>query len=143
MIVNAYRSSASPRRMDGPRRVPLTPLCRGAGRVICFSPFLSVSEEQVKEGTKKRGSDYLEQVDIGNFKNVEGGHLRFSLLMRGPHKRTSPTIGFPISLRICGSCHKRQKQQAPTPQAPIRNRQTEKSQTPKVLTGKLTLPNLT
>ena len=31
-----------------------------------------------------------------------------------------------------GSCHKRQEPQAPTPQAPIRNRQTKKSQTPKV-----------
>ena len=27
---------------------------------------------------------------------------------------------------ILGSCHKRQKPQAPTPQAPIRNRQTRK-----------------
>jgi len=49
---------------------------------------------------------------------------------------------------IVGSCHKRQKPQAPTPQAPIRNRQTvtakrEKSQAPKVLTAILTLPNLT
>ena len=35
------------------------------------------------------------------------------------------------------------KNQAPTPQAPIRNRQREKSQTPKVLTAILTLPNLT
>jgi len=29
-------------------------------------------------------------------------------------------------LQILGSCHKRQKPQAPTPQAPIRNRQTRK-----------------
>jgi len=35
------------------------------------------------------------------------------------------------------------KPQAPTPQAHIRNRQTRKSQTPKVLTAILTLPNLT
>jgi len=28
--------------------------------------------------------------------------------------------------KITGSCHKRQKPQAPTPQAPIRNRQTRK-----------------
>jgi len=27
---------------------------------------------------------------------------------------------------LWGSCHKRQKPQAPTPQAPIRNRQTRK-----------------
>jgi len=27
---------------------------------------------------------------------------------------------------LMGSCHKRQKPQAPTPQAPIRNRQTRK-----------------
>ena len=54
------------------------------------------------------------------------------------------------NLSLCqkGSCHKRQKPQAPTPQAPIRNRQSvtakrEKSQTPKVLTAILTLPNLT
>jgi len=30
------------------------------------------------------------------------------------------------SLIFKGSCHKRQKPQAPTPQAPIRNRQTRK-----------------
>jgi len=44
-------------------------------------------------------------------------------------------FSFPISyflffgmelLNISGSCHKRQKPQAPTPQAPIRNRQTRK-----------------
>ena len=29
-------------------------------------------------------------------------------------------------LNETGSCHKRQKPQAPTPQAPIRNRQTRK-----------------
>jgi len=29
-------------------------------------------------------------------------------------------------LQILGGCHKRQKPQAPTPQAPIRNRQTRK-----------------
>jgi len=28
--------------------------------------------------------------------------------------------------RFLGSCHKRQKPQAPTPQAPLRNRQTRK-----------------
>jgi len=32
-----------------------------------------------------------------------------------------------------GSCHKRQKPQAPTPQAPIRNRQTRKVANAKVL----------
>jgi len=30
------------------------------------------------------------------------------------------------TIEISGSCHKRQKPQAPTPQAPIRNRQTRK-----------------
>jgi len=46
--------------------------------------------------------------------------------------------------RILGSCHKRQKPQAPTPQAPIAvTAKREKSQTPKVLTAILTLPNLT
>jgi len=34
-----------------------------------------------------------------------------------------------------GSCHKRQKPQAPTPQAPIRNRQTRKVANAKVRTG--------
>jgi len=38
---------------------------------------------------------------------------------------------------VVGSCHKRQKPQAPTPQAPIRNRQTRK-----VVTAILSLPNL-
>ena len=42
-----------------------------------------------------------------------------------------------------GSCHKRQKPQAPTPQAPVVTAKREKSQTPKVLTAILTLPNLT
>jgi len=31
-----------------------------------------------------------------------------------------------IGTVLAGSCHKRQKPQAPTPQAPIRNRQTRK-----------------
>jgi len=31
-----------------------------------------------------------------------------------------------IVAKFKGSCHKRQKPQAPTPQAPIRNRQTRK-----------------
>jgi len=42
-----------------------------------------------------------------------------------------PDFPNPIFLvAVTGSCHKRQKPQAPTPQAPIRNRQKEKSQTP-------------
>ena len=32
----------------------------------------------------------------------------------------------PLGVAKLGSCHKRQKPQAPTPQAPIRNRQTRK-----------------
>jgi len=43
-----------------------------------------------------------------------------------------------VGLEGLGSCHKRQKPQAPTPQAPIRNAEREKSQTPKVLTAILT-----
>ena len=31
-----------------------------------------------------------------------------------------------MGVKETGSCHKRQKPQAPTPQAPIRNRQTRK-----------------
>ena len=44
-----------------------------------------------------------------------------------------------------GSCHKRQKPQAPTPQAPIRNRQTRKVANVKGLNRNtnLTSPNLT
>jgi len=43
-----------------------------------------------------------------------------------------------------GSCHKRQKPQAPTPQVPIRNRQTRKvANAKKVLPAILTLLNLT
>ena len=44
-----------------------------------------------------------------------------------------------------GSCHKRQKPQAPTPQAPIRNRQTRKVANAKGLNRNtnLTTPNLT
>jgi len=38
-----------------------------------------------------------------------------------------------IIIRITGSCHKRQKAQAPTPRAPIRNRQTRKVANAKVL----------
>jgi len=44
--------------------------------------------------------------------------------------RCSGQFQYPISaettLASSGSCHKRQKPQAPTPQAPIRNRQTKK-----------------
>jgi len=44
-----------------------------------------------------------------------------------------------------GSCHKRQKAQAPTPRAPIRNRQTRKVTNAKGLnrSTNLTEPNLT
>jgi len=35
--------------------------------------------------------------------------------------------------KFSGSCHKRQKQQAPTPQAPIRDNQTRKVANAKVL----------
>ena len=38
-----------------------------------------------------------------------------------------------LSQHVPGSCHKRQKPQAPTPQAPIRNRQTRKVANAKVL----------
>jgi len=41
-----------------------------------------------------------------------------------------------------GSCHKRQKPQAPTPQAPVRNRQTRKVANAKALNRNTTLPNL-
>jgi len=41
---------------------------------------------------------------------------------------------------ISGSCHKRQKAQAPTPQEPIRNRQTRKVANAKV---RYRYPNLT
>jgi len=45
---------------------------------------------------------------------------------------------------LMGSCHKRQKPQAPTPQAPICNRQKRKVANAIVfLTAILTLPNLT
>jgi len=38
-------------------------------------------------------------------------------------RRVKPSA---VSLYFTGSCHKRQKPQAPTPQAPIRHRQTRK-----------------
>ena len=46
------------------------------------------------------------------------------------YKRPSYPVGI-LDIRLLasvktGSCHKRQKPQAPTPQAPIRNRQTRK-----------------
>jgi len=46
---------------------------------------------------------------------------------------------------IVDSCHKRQKPQAPTPQAPVRNRQTRKVANAKGLNRNtnLTKPNLT
>jgi len=46
---------------------------------------------------------------------------------------------------LSGSCHKRQKPQAPTPQAPIRERQTRKVANAKGLNRNtnLTLLNLT
>ena len=46
---------------------------------------------------------------------------------------------------ISGSCHKRQKPQAPTPQVPVRNRQTRKVAYAKGRNRNtnLTLPNLT
>jgi len=40
---------------------------------------------------------------------------------------------------VSGSCHKRQKAQAPTPQAPIRNRQTRKVANAKVLNRNINL----
>jgi len=48
-------------------------------------------------------------------------------------------------MTFVGNCHKRQKPQAPTPQAPIRNRQTRKVANAKGLNRNtnLTLANLT
>ena len=48
-------------------------------------------------------------------------------------------------LKLPGSCYKRQKPQAPTPQAPIRNHQTRKVANAKGLNRNtnLTWPNLT
>jgi len=40
---------------------------------------------------------------------------------------------------LTGSCHKRQKPQAPTPQAPIRNRQTKKVANAKILNRNINL----
>jgi len=42
------------------------------------------------------------------------------------------TLRFPVVV-LADSCHKRQKPQAPTPRAPIRNRQTRKVANAKVL----------
>jgi len=42
------------------------------------------------------------------------------------HRRKIWYICGKACMSISGSCHKRQKPQAPTPQAPIRNRQTRK-----------------
>jgi len=89
----------------------------------------------------------------GKLKFITFQSLKFRILM-GKIPRISLKLNFSpntlvsYGLSQVGSCHKRQKPQAPTPQAPIRNRQSvtakrEKSQTPKVLTATLTLPNLT
>ena len=48
--------------------------------------------------------------------------------------RRNPAKSTPVLDEVkTGSCHKRQKPQAPTPQAPIRNRQTRKVANAKVL----------
>jgi len=44
-----------------------------------------------------------------------------------------------IAIANVGSCHKRQKPQAPTPQAPIRSRQTRKFANAKGLNGNTNL----
>jgi len=48
-------------------------------------------------------------------------------------KKLWPKIIFYIEIKKRGSCHKRQKPQAPTPQAAIHNRQTRKVTNAKVL----------
>jgi len=66
----------------------------------------------------------------------------FKVIMSPEPVKKSTTL-CRVAVAVSGSCHKRQKPQAPTPQAPVVTAKREKSQTPKVLTAILTLPNLT
>jgi len=67
---------------------------------------------------------------------VPGASLFKAWQRKMGHKRWEmQPVKFPVNSSIAGGCHERQKPHAPTPQAPIRNRQREKSQTPKVLTA--------
>jgi len=63
---------------------------------------------------------------LGHAKIGRGGfvHFRSALVRLG--KGIEAFNCFPETQENSGSCHKRQKAQAPTPRAPIRNRQTRK-----------------
>jgi len=52
--------------------------------------------------------------------------VQFHQKMYSMERNRCQNLRYSFYLRITGSCHKRQKPQAPTPQAPIRNRQTRK-----------------
>ena len=68
-------------------------------------------------GNKIRSNSHADPIQII-------GPLRLAL--KSPHIKMRACQGPTIRIIWSGSCHKRQKPQAPTPQAPIRNRQTRK-----------------
>jgi len=57
---------------------------------------------------------------------AEAGRFRWTMVVRVGLTGKGGRIGHVSTHMNRGSCHKRQKPQAPTPQAPIRNRQTRK-----------------
>jgi len=67
------------------------------------------------------------------FTNALSWLLSLSLMVYLPKLKYPLNVHVNIIAEISGSCHKRQKPQAPTPQAPIRNRKMRKVANAKVL----------
>ena len=70
---------------------------------------------------------------IGPWRALKSPNANSSCLSEGAQTELTGLHGEFYRVVKQGSCHKRQKPQAPTPQAPIRNRQTRKVANAKVL----------
>jgi len=82
--------------------------------------------------------EFLQNFSLRNTNNQALLHKHLDLFL-------NPGVSTYVVYRVSGSCHKRQKPQAPTPQAPLRNRQTRKVANAKGLhrNTNLTQPNPT
>jgi len=76
----------------------------------------------VSHATKHKSATHLVSSTLGMLTCYVVEPIETSLF--GTPEKPPPVLGMKVKQGKRGSCHKRQKAQAPTPQAPIRNRKT-------------------